>query len=292
MGRTRRSSRWSSRWCRRSLEVLLAGVLVCGLGGVSPAQNVENIRTELLSGADFRVRVSAALYLGKAKPPEARFLLERALDDAHPAVRAAAAAALAQVGDAGAIPKLQQHLSGESSGAVKSQIRATIEALTPKAAAAQASIGNARYVVQLGDMKNATNVRGESLGTVMRSAAKTRASSLKGALVVDGADASVVQQAGERKIPVLLLDGRITRLAQGASNGNVMFQAQVEFMVRRVPQQTLQGTFSGAATTVDTAQALQNQGRVMELQNRAVDGAVESAMRGADRGLAQAAAQK
>ena len=268
------------------------GALVCGSARVSPADEPSGVRTDLLAGPDFRVRVSAALYLGKAKPPDARFLLERALDDAHPAVRAAAAAALAAVGDPGAIPALQRHLSSEGSGAVKSQLRTSIEALKPKDEPPALTIGNARYVVQLGDMKNATNVRGDSLGSVMRSAAKERAASLKGAVIVDGADAGVMRQARARHIPVLLLDGTLTRLAQGEADVNVMFQAQVEFMVRRVPQQTLQGTFSGAATTVDSAQALTNQGRIVELQNRAVDGAVESAMRGAARGLSQAAVRK
>ena len=271
----------------------VAGGIVCATAGITPAQDAANIKTELLAGPDFRVRVSAALYLGKSKPADARFLLERALEDAHPAVRAAAAAALAQVGDPGAIAKLKKQLGSESSGAVKSQLKASIDALTAKSEPAPTlTLGSARYVVQLGNMKNATNVRGESLGTVMRSATRTRAAALKGGVFVEAADGQLVKQAGERKIPVLLLDGTITRLAQGASNGNVMFQAQVEFTVRKMPQQTLQGTFTGAATTTDSAQVLSNLGRVAELQDRAVDGAVESAMRGADRGLAQAAGQK
>jgi HEAT repeats len=285
----------SRPWVQLLAGLVLAGGIVCGTAKLSPAQDASTVKTDLLAGPDFRVRVSAALFLGRTKPTDARFVLERALDDAHPAVRAAAAAALAQLGDDGAIPQLRKHLASEASGAVKSQLKASIETLSGKSAPAAPTaptIGNARYVVQLGNMKNATNVRGESLGGVMRSAARARAATLKGALLVETADASLVKQAGDRKIPVLMLDGTITRLAQGSSNGNVMFQAQVEFAVRKVPQQTLQGTFSGAATTVDSAQVLSNLGRVAELQDRAVDGAVESAMRGADRGLAQAAAQK
>jgi hypothetical protein len=141
------------RWFRR---FVLAGMTVCATAGVSPAQDATNIRTELLSGPDFRVRVSAALYLGKTKPPDARFLLERALDDAHPAVRASAAVALGQVGDAGAIPQLQKHLASEASGAVKSQIKAAIEALAPKNAPIVATLGNARYVVQLGNIDSSS----------------------------------------------------------------------------------------------------------------------------------------
>jgi hypothetical protein len=235
---------------------------------------------------DFRVRVGAALYLGKAKPPDARFVLERALDDAHPAVRAAAAAALAQVGDEGAVPALQKHLASESSGAVKSQLKSSIDQLSRRRGGA--TIDGARYVVQLGNMTNATNVRGGELGTIMRDAARSRAANMKGVIVVETGDPASLQRANEKHIPVLLLDGTLTHLSQGSSNGSVMVQAQVEFTMRKIPQQTLAGVLSGAATTVDTTQALGNQGRIAELQNRAVDGAVESAMRRADTGFAAA----
>jgi hypothetical protein len=239
---------------------------------------------------DFRVRVGAALSLARTKPPDARFVLERALDDAHPAVRAAVAAALAQVGDEAAVPALQKHLASESSGAVKSQLKSSIDQLSRRRSAG--TLESARYVVQLGNMTNATNVRGDQLGTVMRDALKTRASGVKGVLVVDGGDPATVQRANEKHIPVILLDGTLTRLSQGASNGSVMVQAQVEFTMRKIPQQILAGTLSGAATTVDTTQALGNQGRIQDLQNRAVDGAVESAMRRADTGFAQAVSHK
>src|SRR5262249_24020372 len=154
---------------------------------------------------------------------------------------------------------LQRRLANESSGAVKAQLKTSIQQLTAKRAAASpgaSTLDGARYVVQLGNMKNGTNVRGGDVGSIMRSAAKARASTLKGALVVDGADPTTKERANQRRLPVLLLDGTLTRLSQGASNGSVMVQAQVEFVARRVPQETLSGTFSGAATTVDSAQAL------------------------------------
>jgi HEAT repeat protein len=102
---------------RRLLGAIVFATIVGGTG--ARAEDASSVKTDLLMSPDFRVRVGAALYLGKAKPQDARFVLERALDDAHPAVRAAAAAALAQVGDDGAVPALQRHLGSESSGAVK-----------------------------------------------------------------------------------------------------------------------------------------------------------------------------
>src|SRR5262245_42210823 len=107
---------------RRLFGAIVFSTIVGG-AGVSGAQDAGSVKTDLLTSPDFRVRVCAALYLGKAKPPDARFVLERALDDPHPAVRAAAAAALVQVGDDGAVASLQKHLATESSAAVKAQLK-------------------------------------------------------------------------------------------------------------------------------------------------------------------------
>src|SRR5271163_1364490 len=69
----------------------------------APAQDVGTARVDVTEADDFRLRVSAALILGKSKAEGARPLLEKALSDGHPAVRTAAAAALSVYGDPAAI---------------------------------------------------------------------------------------------------------------------------------------------------------------------------------------------
>jgi hypothetical protein len=56
----------------------------------------------------------------------------------------------------------------------------------------------------------------------------------------------------------------------------------VEFTVRR--DQTLRGTLTGAATTQASGPAMSDEER-RQLQDDAVEGAVQSAMRGAEQGL-------
>jgi hypothetical protein len=138
----------------------------------------------------------------------------------------------------------------------------------------------------MGQMRNATNVRGDELTRVMNSAAKSRIRSLPGVVFTEG-NPNVLRLAGRKHLPVLTLDGSITQLTQARAGTNVTFRAQVEFAMRK--DQTLKGTLSGAATSYDSAQVLSNQARVAELQNDAVDGAVQSALRGADSGLSLAA---
>jgi hypothetical protein len=254
---------------------------------VSPAQDLQSAAGDLAHAGDFRVRVSAALLLGKTRPEGARAMLEHALDDGASAVRTAAAAALAQLGDAAAVPSLERHAKTESSGAARAQMRTTIATLTHAGEAAQPPPAtHSRYAIEIGRMKNLSGVRDGELSAVLRDAARLQAHSLPGAMVYDEGDPET-ERAGS-KMPVLLLEGQITRLAQAQASGAMRIEARVEFSVKRVPQQTLKGTLSGGATAVESLRTLSTQ-RLVELQNQTVGSAVESALRGADTGLALAA---
>src|SRR5690606_12439722 len=87
---------------------------------------------ELTDSPDFRVRVQAALRLGRTGPA-ARPDLEGGLRDPHPAVRVACAAALKNVGDPAAIPALERAMKGESYATVKNAMKETIDKLRSSA---------------------------------------------------------------------------------------------------------------------------------------------------------------
>jgi HEAT repeat protein len=262
---------------RCAIGAFVATVLVTAFPRTAPALDAATARRELQSADDFRVRATAAYYLGKSKAHGAREALERALSDAHPAVSTAAAAALGSLADPAAIPALQRALGKESSDSVKAQIRSTIEVL-------KHDVQSARLVVRMGNMRNGTDVRGEQLGAVLARAFRTRAATLQG--IVFAEDEATARAAGA-SVPVLTFDGSVTGLTQGRDAGNVTFRAVVEFSVRK--DQTLRATLRGAATAYDSMQVLSNRARVVELQNDAVDGAVQSALRNVDTGLAIAA---
>ena len=279
------------RLSRRSLCFALAVAAVCAAAPrLAGAQDTVGALRDLTDSSDFRVRVSAALYLGRTRPPGAREALERALSDAHPAVRVASATALGSLGDAAAIGALARRQSIEPSDSVKAQLQSSIDHLRRGVAAEQPGdprkLGpNVRYVVRLGAMRNPSGVRGEDLRRVLQSAARSRARGLHGAAIVD-ADAGLIAQATERHLPILTLDGSVMQVSESRVEGSVQVQARVEFAVRR--EQTLKGTLSGAATTFGSGPSISDQGR-RQLQDDAVDGAVQSALRGADQGLTIAA---
>lgn len=272
-----------------SLRALVVVALVAGAAGTTSAQS-HDPRHEITSAEDFRVRVGAALALGRSRSPDARTYLEKGLADPHPTVRTASAAALSARRDVAALPALERRLANDSSESVRSQLRTSIAALravndapaTPAGGGSKAT----RYALQLGSMKNLSGVRGPELGNIMRVSAQRRAAELQGALLV--ADPSAGK--GPKGVPMLVLDGSLTKLAQQSqANGGVSFTARVEFTVRKIPENTLKGALSGAATSLGTAKSLTARSHLIALQDQAVEGAVESAMRGANEGLIQAA---
>ena len=247
---------------------------------------------ELTESADFRVRVQAALRLGRTGGAASRADLEAGLRDAHPAVRVACAVALGQMGDAAAAPALQQAMRTESFPSAKTSMKEAHEKLRANAGARaesrvgfaaaaavadpRAGVEKAQYVVQLGTMRNNTGQRAD-LESAMRSAARVKAGSIKNAVILDSPDAAILRRAHDRKIPVLLVDGNLSRLSQTTGkDGGLIVSAQVDLSIIRVPGQTLKGTVSGKASASDDARNT-NKG-ITELQNRAVNGAIESAM--------------
>jgi hypothetical protein len=87
---------------------------------------------------------------------------------------------------------------------------------------------------------------------------------------------------------VLLLDGAIQKLSLGKKDAQLSYNAQVSYSMRRVPQQQLRGMLSGSATSFGSVSSLQDPGSMAQLEDQAIDGAVESALRGAARGFGEA----
>jgi hypothetical protein len=111
----------------------------------------------------------------------------------------------------------------------------------------------------------------------MRQAARSKAGTIKDTVVVDGTDPAVLKKAAEKHIPVLQVDGNLIRLTQGVgTDGATVISAKVDMSIRKLPGQTLRGTVSGNASAIGGGRA--NGQAMIELQNRVVGGAVESAM--------------
>jgi rRNA-processing protein FCF1 len=242
-------------------------------------------KREISASADFRVRMASALALGRSHDPSVRPLLEQALSDPSVAVRTAAAAGLGALGDPAAIPALERARAHEVSASTRAQLESTIATL--RRAHAGASFRGVRLIVQIGTMRNSSRVRGADVADVLRNAATSRARSLRHVAVATPSDQALLARAADRHVPVVVLDGSVIRLTRVARSNVVTCQAEVEFVVRKIPDQTLKSTMSGHAAAMGSGTTSAR--GVASLEDQAIGGAVESALRDADTGLMLAA---
>jgi HEAT repeat protein len=249
------------------------------LGAAPHAVAVEpRLASDIVSGEDFRVRVSAALALGKSRDASAREILEKALaNDSHPAVRAAAAAALGALGDASAAAALRRAQESDPENAVRASAKVALGKLGPAV--------RAKVLVKIGKMTNRSGVRGDSMASVLGQATRERASKLSGVEVLSD-DSDHLAIAAARKLPVLVIDGNVAHLKQSASGSAVQMAAKVEYVFRK--EASLKATVSGAAAAEGAVDTLRDDRRVQNLQEAALVGAVESALRNPDGLLAAA----
>jgi hypothetical protein len=278
---------------RRLGVALLAASLLLGSAGVSFAREISEVIEDLAKGEDFRLRVSAALVLGKSGESRVREPLEKALaDDSHPAVRAAAAAALGAFGDPQSLDVLRKAAKSDASQSVRSASATAASKIsggkeaTGGGAASEAPSKSAKVLVKIGKMTNRTTVRGKELATVLHGATRDQAAKLPGVEVLpEDSDAKATGDA--RKLPVVVLDGTISTLTPSASGSSLVYSAKVEFVIKR--EASLKGSVSGAAQAQDSADAATDAKRLASLQDAALTGAVESALRGAPQAIEIAA---
>jgi hypothetical protein len=252
--------------------IAVAALVAFGVVPTSIAQDDATAFRDLANGGDFRVRVSAALALGRSRSPGARAALERALNDPHPAVRAAASAALGNLGDAGATPALRAALARETTPSVKAQYEATLKKLGGGSGSSRA-----KFLVALGRM----DVRqGAFPATTLKAATRTRMSQMSGVEVVaDGSDVSAISRT--RNLPAFTVDGTLTKLAKSTSSAGVSVSARVEYLLRKMPDQAIKATMSGTAQAEADAREIRGARELEQLQSDAVTAAVDSAFKGA-----------
>jgi hypothetical protein len=272
---------------RTLVRLGIVAALLLGAASSSVAQDDSGAFRDLAIGTDFRLRVTAALTLGKSKSAGARPALEKALGDPNPAVRAAAAAGLGAVGDAAAIVALKAALTHESTPNVKAQLETTIKRLGA-GPATKANTSKPKFLIALGRLENRSGSGTAEVATALKAATRAKMAAVPGIEILDdGSDIAAASKS--RNLPAFTVDGSLTELAKKQSRTGVSFSARVEYLIRKMPEQSLKGTMSGNAQAQADTKEIHGQNELAQLQIDAVGAAIDSALKGASPALEAAA---
>ena len=267
---------------RNLARAVALGFVLCLAVTASAAPSVRSLISRLEHGSDFRIRMRAALELGKLKHEAGRAPLERALGDESPAVRAAAAAALEVHGDRRAIPALERRLRDPSSS-VRAQVKAALDALRRQPADEEQAGDSPVVLVHLGDVSAAKKsgvsrgAKAKLAGEIKR-AARSRLAKLPGVKVMhDSEDAAA--RARQGSVPVVLLTGRIRRAELSREGGRLVYSAKVEYVVHRMPGRAIASLVSGSAQGEASESVARDRKKLAALRSEVLAAAVASAMR-------------
>ena len=272
-----------------SMKRFFAWAMACCflLGSLSATARpgVRSLIKQLEDGPDFRVRLQAALRLGKTRrsTSQVRNALIEALSDHHAAVRAAAAAALKVLGDARAIPALIEHRK-DSSPSVRSQVKASIKALREKKKDGAKGVPP-RVMVRLGKIRITSGKRVNLLRRAVERVSKRQFGDLPGVKVMASKRR---RSASHADLPVVLVTGRLSRLKQSRQGRSVVYSARIEYVMHQMPGQNIVGKISGSASAHGSAAEMGSREKMEELQQAALEAAIHSALRNAPQALAAA----
>lgn len=257
----------------------LFALLTCVAAPVLGKPALDELVSQLKHSKDFRVRVQAALQLGKSMSPEAFAPLVSALDDDNASVRAAAVAALESLGDMRAIGPLKEHRL-DRSDAVRKQIKSSLAELEAQALDAP----KPKVLVKLGIMKNGTSVKSKRIETDLAQASRKKLGELPGVRVlVEGDDGS------GKKTPVVMVTGSVEQLKASREGSSIVYTAKVEYVLHTMPEQSIAAKVSGSASAQASEQEANDQTRSAQLRKEVLEAAIASALRRAPPALLAAA---
>jgi hypothetical protein len=265
---------------RPSRRLLVLGLLLASASAHAAPSSVRELVERLKHSDDFRVRLQAALELGKSAEPDALDPLIEALNDQNASVRTAAAAALGQLGDEDAIPALKEKRLDRSE-AVRKQIKATLAAL-----AGEAGDRPARLLVKIGAMRNQTAVKSRQIEAELEKESRKKLDELPGVRVIAGSDEA---NQSAKKLPVVMVSGHIQKLQASRDGTDVVYSASVEYILHTMPDESIAAKVSGSASGSLTQDEAKNEARAAELRHQVLGAAIASALRRAPRALLAAA---
>jgi hypothetical protein len=218
------------------MAVLATVLTVLVAARVGWAGKVEDLSKALLTDSSFKVRVQAALLLGKLGDKGGTNALIKALDDEDRSVRAMAAQSLGKLGGGSAAPALKALLGHEQDAFVSTQIKIALSALEDQ------EVKDRKIFVTVGPFSGGVKLADTSILALLQT-------SLRQALLkLPKLTFSETPAKGRGHTPQLgfLVDGNVSRLQEVFGVGET--SCEIKLMVARWPSKSIiLWTSAGAA---------------------------------------------
>ncbi len=251
------------------------------------ALDYESAARLLVQAGDFRVRVNAALILGRSGRLDASRHLEASLaKDSHPAVRASAAAALAALGSRGSLPALQRARK-DASPAVRAQVARSLKILSrpPEPASNTGrpglSLHGVDHLVMLGEMNDRSGAGDGRIAGLLRTELVRHLRGMSGVAVIADVttlDAAVEKQVRRHKIVRLRIDGAVIKADRDVRGAEMSSSCAVSLMVMEDPDMIIRAVLKGSATSTGMISRQKGEREKRALLDKALRRAVSSAL--------------
>jgi hypothetical protein len=223
-----------------SLALLLA--VPARLQAAAPDARLDELGKAVIEDSNYKVRVQAALVLGKLADPRAVPWLVKALADANKTVRGIAAQALGQLGDPSATEPLRELLRRESDPFVRTQADKAIAALASAGGAGK----RAKIYLSFGSFTGGVKSAGPDAAKIIQDALARELGKLPAiTLSLSAADQHNFAKTG---LLGFYIDGNITRLDDVAGSGSSETNCDVKVMVARWPTKSIISWTSAGAS--------------------------------------------
>jgi hypothetical protein len=233
---------------KRAFRLLLALALLLAvparLRAAAPDARLDELGKAVIEDSNYKVRVQAALVLGKLGDPRAVPWLVKALADTNKTVRGIAAQALGQLGDPSATEPLRELLRRESDPFVRTQADKAIAVL---AGAGSAGAGRrAKIYLSFGSFTGGVKSAGPDAAKIIQDALARELGKLPAiTLSLSAADQHNFAKTG---LLGFYIDGNITRLDDVAGSGSSETNCDVKVMVARWPTKSIISWTSAGAS--------------------------------------------
>jgi hypothetical protein len=229
------------RLAPRTAVVLCAGLLLFSL----PARGdkIDDLMRAMLSDPSYKVRVQAALVLGKLGDRRAVPALMKALKDTNSSVRGVACSSLGRLGDTAALTALRAATKDEE-GFVQQAAEKALAQLGPAATSTRA-----KFYLNIGGVANKGKTGGQDAARLVRDVL-TRELQKTPNVTLSWEDGGAPDAAGlkKRKMSGYYLDGSIVRLSTTASGSYSEVSCDLKMFIATWPARSMiMFTTGGAA---------------------------------------------